>query len=374
LKRVELCKSALSLAGLPWLALLLLVITPYNCLFAQSQETVTVFFDSDTNSISKESKEALNSTADSLKNSDEYTITLEGYSDITGRADYNLQLSNKRAQLVKDYIVERGLSSSKIKVAGMGGTEKFGAGETNEALQANRRVNVIVDIPYVAAIEIESEEIAEVKPTEEPEVTEKPKPTQEPEVTEEPEATEAPRVEDAQIQSPSQGIPRNIEKEVRRSASKGVVFITPGEMEVGQTYTVEAEVSNDFLDALSGELPDIDLENKIGLHLNGTRFDINAELENGRNIKTVTAEQQARWEWYVTPLSKGYNSLTLSILVNPSSPGNGALNHEYDTFQRVIDVKPNLIHSVTSSYWIMGVLIVLIISIVFWILRKFRFN
>ena len=111
MKRVELCKSALSLAGLPWLALLLLVITPCNYIMAQSQETVTVFFDSDTNSISNDSKEALNSTADSLKTSEEYTITLEGYSDITGRAGYNLELSKKRAQLVKDYLVERGLAA-----------------------------------------------------------------------------------------------------------------------------------------------------------------------------------------------------------------------------------------------------------------------
>ncbi len=128
-------------------------------LWAQSQDSEAVFFDSNTNSITQESIEVLNRKANSLQNTPEFTITLEGYSDITGRADYNLDLSKKRAQLVKDYLVDIGIDSNNLKVIGKGGTEKYGAGETNEALQQNRRVNVIVDIPFVPAIELEPQEI-----------------------------------------------------------------------------------------------------------------------------------------------------------------------------------------------------------------------
>ena len=103
-----------------------------NSLCAQSQDVIIIFFDSDDNSITQESIGVIKRNANALKATPEFTITLEGYSDITGRADYNLELSEKRALLVKDYLVELDIDSNKIKVIGKGGTEKYGKGESND--------------------------------------------------------------------------------------------------------------------------------------------------------------------------------------------------------------------------------------------------
>ena len=70
--------------------------------WAQSQDVEAIFFDSNVNSISQQSAQIINRKTDVLKNTPEYTITLEGYSDIIGDTNYNIELSKKRAQTVKD--------------------------------------------------------------------------------------------------------------------------------------------------------------------------------------------------------------------------------------------------------------------------------
>ena len=338
-----------------------------NYLWAQTQEEV-IFFDSNTNNISQDSQELLKRNAESLKNTSEYKITLEGYSDITGKADYNLQLSRKRAQLVKDYLIGLGINSSNIEVVGKGGTEKYGAGETNEALQQNRRVNLIVDIPFVPAIEIEPQEIENQEQGE-------PKPTQEPITDTTSEDSSAVVSTPTPVKPILKDSSKRIEKLIRQNAPEGIVFITPREMQIGQTYKVEAEVSSTFIEALSKDLQDWWFENKIGLSLRGNTFDINTQSEDNSNLKIVGKDAPAIWEWNVIPNHDGINSLVLAVVINSKGSENEVASGEYATFQRVIDVKPNLIHSITSSYWFMGVLIILIIIVVAWILlRKVRLN
>jgi len=342
---------------------------------AQPQELEAVFFDSNTNSISEESIEVLNQKANSLRNIPEFRITLEGYSDITGKADYNLNLSEKRARLVKDYLVDIGLNPNYIKIVGKGGTEKYGVGETNEALQQNRRVNLIVDIPTEPAVveeNIETEELSQNEQTES---------TQEQIVK-----STSTELSDEKVLTPVQPIledlSKSMAKKVRQNASNGIIFTTPREMQIGQTYTVEAEVSYSFIEALSKDSPNLSLENQVGINLSGSGFKISQELENDPDIsddllndskvRHIAKDNPSRWAWFVEPQRDGIRSIVLSVIINSEDP---AINGEYDTFQRVIDVQPNLIHSITSSYGIMGLLIVLIISVVAWILiSKVRLN
>ena len=342
---------------------------------AQPQELEAVFFDSNTNSISEESIEVLNQKANSLRNIPEFRITLEGYSDITGKADYNLNLSEKRARLVKDYLVDIGLNPNYIKIVGKGGTEKYGVGETNEALQQNRRVNLIVDIPTDPAVvegNIETEELSQNEQTES---------TQEQIVK-----STSTELSDEKVLTPVQPIledlSKSMAKKVRQNASNGIIFTTPREMQIGQTYTVEAEVSYSFIEALSKDSPNLSLENQVGINLSGSGFKISQELENDPDIsddllndskvRHIAKDNPSRWAWFVEPQRDGIRSIVLSVIINSEDP---AINGEYDTFQRVIDVQPNLIHSITSSYGIMGLLIVLIISVVAWILiSKVRLN
>jgi len=352
-------------------------------LWAQSQDEVIIFFDSN-NNISKESIEVIERNMDALRDTPEFTITLEGYSDLTGRTDYNIELSKKRAQIVKDYLVDLGIDPDKLRVVGKGGTDKYATGETQDALQQNRRVNLIIDIPPEPEIEVQPQESEELPQTTPPPSE---KPEEEVSSTDSISQTVQPPQQEDVIRSSLQpmlaDLSKTIEKKVRGRAPSRIIFNTPTEMQIGKSYLVEADVAYSFIGALSEDLGDIKLDNKIGINLTGNGFDIAPELENDLNeeresengaiFKLIDKDTSLKWKWSVTPTRDGIGSLVLSIAITVENSVGGLMIGEYATFQRVIEVRPNIIHAVTSSYWIMGVLIIFIIAVVAWFLiRKVR--
>lgn len=54
-----------------------------------------------------------------------YSLDVKAYTDEHGRADYNLNLSKRRAKAIADYLVAHGVPSSKITIQGMGATHAF---------------------------------------------------------------------------------------------------------------------------------------------------------------------------------------------------------------------------------------------------------
>ena len=66
-------------------------------------------------------------------------IRVEGHTDKTGSDSYNLQLSRKRAQAVRDILVQAGVSGSRIETVGMGSQYPV---SSENAL--NRRVNILI--------------------------------------------------------------------------------------------------------------------------------------------------------------------------------------------------------------------------------------
>jgi OOP family OmpA-OmpF porin len=67
-------------------------------------------------------------------------VRIEGYTDVLGDQDFNLALSQARADAVLVYLTDSGVDTSQMEAVGLGETERFGAGNTVEALAANRRV------------------------------------------------------------------------------------------------------------------------------------------------------------------------------------------------------------------------------------------
>lgn len=71
-------------------------------------------------------------------------FTITGHADRAGPEDYNLELSLRRANAVRDVLVERGVKSSGISVAGRGEAENAVATADGVREQANRRVEIIL--------------------------------------------------------------------------------------------------------------------------------------------------------------------------------------------------------------------------------------
>ena len=71
-------------------------------------------------------------------------ITIFGYTDNTGPADYNLKLSGERAASVKNYIVSKGISSARFHVTGLGIADPIATNDTAEGRSQNRRVEFAI--------------------------------------------------------------------------------------------------------------------------------------------------------------------------------------------------------------------------------------
>src|SRR6266478_4155557 len=71
-------------------------------------------------------------------------VTVEGHTDSVGTDDYNQQLSEHRAQAVRDYFVQQGINSAAVEAHGYGKSEPIASNDTPEGRQQNRRVELIL--------------------------------------------------------------------------------------------------------------------------------------------------------------------------------------------------------------------------------------
>ncbi len=71
-------------------------------------------------------------------------VELHGHTDSIGSDAYNLQLSQKRANAVRDYLVAKGISADRVTAKGMGEADPIASNETPEGRARNRRVELNV--------------------------------------------------------------------------------------------------------------------------------------------------------------------------------------------------------------------------------------
>ena len=78
----------------------------------------------------------------------EYTASkfvIEGHTDSTGSDKINTELSQKRADAVRDYLIENGFPADNLKAVGYGSAKPIGDNNTRKGRQANRRVEIYLD-------------------------------------------------------------------------------------------------------------------------------------------------------------------------------------------------------------------------------------
>lgn len=121
--------------------------------FASASRTdagITVVFESDvlfainSSYLSEAAKKELDKLYALLENRPAKRLLVEGHTDATGTAEYNLWLSEKRAESVKDYLVSRGLPASIFEIKGLGQTQPVASNSTTEGRLKNRRVAITI--------------------------------------------------------------------------------------------------------------------------------------------------------------------------------------------------------------------------------------
>jgi OmpA-OmpF porin, OOP family len=91
-----------------------------------------------------ESKPILDQVASGLTKHPRLRIELQGHTDSVGAAQYNLTLSQHRAESVRDYLVAQGVSATELSAVGYGKTKPIADNKTAEGRAKNRRVVMVV--------------------------------------------------------------------------------------------------------------------------------------------------------------------------------------------------------------------------------------
>lgn len=104
-----------------------------------------VFFDLDKFDLRLDARDTLDRQAAWLRQYPDVTVTIEGHCDERGTREYNLALGQRRAAVVRDYLVELGVSASRIDVISYGKERPEVVGSNEGAWKQNRRGVTMVD-------------------------------------------------------------------------------------------------------------------------------------------------------------------------------------------------------------------------------------
>lgn len=103
-----------------------------------------ILFDVDKTDLKTAARTNLENLATSLKNNPQTNISIIGHTDSTGTASYNQTLSERRASSVKSYLVDNGVTGSRLSTTGKGKNEPIASNSTPDGRAQNRRVEIVI--------------------------------------------------------------------------------------------------------------------------------------------------------------------------------------------------------------------------------------
>jgi outer membrane protein OmpA-like peptidoglycan-associated protein len=98
-----------------------------------------IFYDFDKSSLRDESKTELNKLTDLMNENSTLTIEIASHTDNKGSDDYNMKLSQARAQSVVDYLIGKAIDPKRLVAKGYGESKARATNDTDEGRQQNRR-------------------------------------------------------------------------------------------------------------------------------------------------------------------------------------------------------------------------------------------
>jgi OOP family OmpA-OmpF porin len=101
-----------------------------------------VRFETDGATLTADSRSVLDRVARSLRDHPAIRVEIGGHTDSTGRDEYNLQLSTRRAEAVRTYLVRQGIGADRLVARGYGETRPIADNATADGRARNRRVEL----------------------------------------------------------------------------------------------------------------------------------------------------------------------------------------------------------------------------------------
>jgi peptidoglycan-associated lipoprotein len=110
-----------------------------------SKEIQDVFFDYDKSEVREDARATLQRNSEAMKailnDFPSAVITVEGHCDERGSAEYNLGLGDRRANSVREFLVQIGVPEERVKPLSMGKEKPFCSEATEDCYQKNRRAH-----------------------------------------------------------------------------------------------------------------------------------------------------------------------------------------------------------------------------------------
>src|SRR5205085_4553148 len=134
-----------------------LVIVPIVAKTEQYCSILDIQFEINQKTVQRESEEKINKVGIFMNKYPKTTAVIEGHTDEVGTAADNMKLSERRAEGVVTYLVDRaGIARSRLKAVGYGETRPIGDNKTQQGQRLNRRINALIacaiDIEGIAAV------------------------------------------------------------------------------------------------------------------------------------------------------------------------------------------------------------------------------
>lgn len=101
-------------------------------------------FDVNKSTLTQQAKLNLDKLVPVLKEYSETNISIFGYTDSSGKPEYNLTLSKNRAASVKTYLISKGLVAERLNTTGLGIADPIASNDTEEGKSQNRRVEFAI--------------------------------------------------------------------------------------------------------------------------------------------------------------------------------------------------------------------------------------
>jgi OOP family OmpA-OmpF porin len=104
----------------------------------------TVFFDTNRATIKPMSFALLNDVGQAMKDNPKIVVEIQGHTDSVGDDNFNLKLSQKRAESVRTYLIKKGITSERMVAKGYGENVPIADNRTAAGRAQNRRVEFVI--------------------------------------------------------------------------------------------------------------------------------------------------------------------------------------------------------------------------------------
>jgi len=103
-----------------------------------------IFFELDKSILKSESQSELSKLLGFLEQNASISIEIAGHTDNQGSHEYNLKLSNDRAKAVYNYLIEKGIDTSRLQYKGYSFDKPIATNDSEKGRASNRRTEFII--------------------------------------------------------------------------------------------------------------------------------------------------------------------------------------------------------------------------------------